>query len=243
MSDFAESELYAEDSQPGTGEPEGTPEPAPKFYDPNQVPEELQPTFKEMQAAFTRKTQALAAQRAEVAQSSTKAELLDQLLANDRVREFLTQLDTEMRGGPVVGGSKSPAPPSEVEALIQREIAKRLGPVADQNRIIAARLEKQEFERQYPEYPQYRDFMSEGFQGQLSNDAFKMEDAYFWARGKEAVQRERAARQQAAKSTQSVERGGVQRPTSAAPGQVNSFQDAISAALDELKMDRGPRRP
>lgn len=57
-----------------------TPEPASdstqeeSFFDPNQVPEELKPAYKQMQADYTRKTQDLAKQRKEIEAIRAKAE-------------------------------------------------------------------------------------------------------------------------------------------------------------------------
>lgn len=48
------------------GQALSTQEPEPSFFDPTKVPEELQPAYKLMQAAFTRKTQALRQDRQKI---------------------------------------------------------------------------------------------------------------------------------------------------------------------------------
>ncbi|MHA2064360.1 MAG: hypothetical protein ACXABY_08265 [Candidatus Thorarchaeota archaeon] len=59
------------EGQPAEGQPEGTTQAAPEgteqtFFDPNQVPDELQPAYKSMQGAFSKKMEALSANRQKV---------------------------------------------------------------------------------------------------------------------------------------------------------------------------------
>lgn len=59
------------------GKPEDLGKSEDTFFDPNQVPEELKPAYKQMQAAFTRKTQEIAEARKAVESLKTKAEAYD----------------------------------------------------------------------------------------------------------------------------------------------------------------------
>lgn len=60
------------------------------FFDPNQVPEELKPAYKQMQAAWTKKTQELATQRKEFESANQKAQ------AYDKYAQYLPVLDEMM---------------------------------------------------------------------------------------------------------------------------------------------------
>ena len=53
------------------------------FFDPKELPEELQPEYKRMQAAFTKKTQAVADVR-------KKAEAFDNLIKDEKFRKWAT---------------------------------------------------------------------------------------------------------------------------------------------------------
>jgi hypothetical protein len=59
-----------------TSTEESTDDGSESFFDPNQVPEELKPAYKQMQAAFTKKTQEIANQRREAEEYRQKAESL-----------------------------------------------------------------------------------------------------------------------------------------------------------------------
>lgn len=233
--DFGDPNLEADPTSIPEGEPNsGTGEPS-AFYDASQVPEELQPTFREMQKAFTQKTQQVAEDRKALGEAGYKAQLLDQLLANDQVTEFLRSLRS---GSPPSGGSKGALPAgSDVASIVRAELARHLGPIDEQNRHLAVRLEKQEFEARYPEYTKVRDIMSEGFKRQQHNGNFTMEDAYFWARGKAAIEADRRGSVQASRASRAVEQNGTSRPAS--QGQkINGFWDAVNAALEEGGLDR-----
>ncbi len=78
-------------AQPSTGKEEQAEE---SFFDPNQVPEELKPAYKQMQAAFTKKTQ-------EIANTKKEAEALRQKAdAYGRYEQYVPILE-EMLKTPV----------------------------------------------------------------------------------------------------------------------------------------------
>lgn len=67
----------AEQPQPETQQPEQTQGGEEAFFDPNAIPEELKPAYKQMQAAFTKKTQEIAEQRKQAEALRQKAEAYD----------------------------------------------------------------------------------------------------------------------------------------------------------------------
>jgi len=88
----------AEGSQPATGEQEEE-----TFFDPNQVPEALKPAYKQMQAAFTKKTQGIAQVKADAeayAKYKQYAPILEEMLkgpTNQPATPELKALEDRMR--------------------------------------------------------------------------------------------------------------------------------------------------
>jgi hypothetical protein len=72
----AETEQVVEQTPSETQQPE-TQQVEDNFFDPNSVPEELKPAYKQMQAAFTKKTQEIAEARKEAEAIRQKAEQYD----------------------------------------------------------------------------------------------------------------------------------------------------------------------
>lgn len=75
------------------------------FFDPNQVPEELKPAYKQMQAAFTKKTQEIANARKEAEALKERAEAYDKYqqyipiveeMLSGQSKESATQVTPEM---------------------------------------------------------------------------------------------------------------------------------------------------
>lgn len=78
------------------------------FFDPNQVPEELKPAYKQMQAAWTKKTQEIAQQRKEFQAAQVKAQ------AFEKYAQYVPVLEEMMAKRQ--GTQESP----EMQALTQR---------------------------------------------------------------------------------------------------------------------------
>ncbi len=84
-----QSEVQAEGSQPAEGKQgEET------FYDPSQLPEELKPAYKQMQAAFTKKTQSIAEERKNAEINKAKAE------AYAKYEQYVPVLEEMLKGQP-----------------------------------------------------------------------------------------------------------------------------------------------
>jgi len=99
-----ESEVQTEGNQPAEGQQgEET------FYDPSQLPEELKPAYKSMQAAFTKKTQSLAEERKLAADYKAKAE------AYAKYEPYAPILEEMLKGQP-----NKPTDTPELKALTEK---------------------------------------------------------------------------------------------------------------------------
>lgn len=207
------------------------------FYDPNVVPIELRPTFREMQKANTQKNQAMAAKVKEAEEHVHRAGLFDNLVADERVVGFLKQLDAADRGeGPTPGGVDSEDP--DLDPAVQAAIAKAIKPVQEQLLQTRQKLqvsdEKTTFIAAHPDYETYMDGMQEAWK---QNPARSMEDAYNWAFRQSYLGKVESLEKKRAASKASVETGGSSVPT-VRTAKINNFKDAVRAALEEHGMRR-----
>lgn len=88
-----DTQAEVEDSQEQpTTEATNTVQEDESFFDPNQVPEELKPAYKQMQAAFTTKTQEIANARKEAESLKQKAE------AYDKYQQYIPVIEEMLQG-------------------------------------------------------------------------------------------------------------------------------------------------
>lgn len=222
---------------PGT---EGESQQEQAFYAASDVPEALRPTFREMQAALTRKTQevseqkkVLARDREQLQATAHRAQLFDTVMADPRVRTFLQSLqDSETEGDPETSMDGVSSEP-DVQRFVKQAISPLQQKLTQLERQAALTAEREAFLRNHP------DFDQEGYRDELEriwtrNPSISMEDAYAIASHSKA-QRARAVdvkKTQAAKAT--VEKPGTSLPASSAEGPVKSFSDAVNKSLREL---------
>lgn len=99
--------VQPDNSETSTGSEE---QDAESFFDPNTVPDELKPAYKQMQAAFTKKTQEIASARKETETLKEKAERFD------RYAQYIPVLDEMMAGKDRAQQQESP----EMTALAEK---------------------------------------------------------------------------------------------------------------------------
>ena len=136
------------------------------FFDPAQLPPELEATYKKMQAAFTQKTQGLA-------ESKKKVEAYDQLLAAPEFRRWFYEQTNPAPEKPEVQKEKEQPPALSdeqlaeiatdprklvafVEAVVQDRLTRTVMPVAEGARLKAEELSLQRdiesFGNQVPDF-------------------------------------------------------------------------------------------
>lgn len=150
-----ESTEESEDStEESTDESSDSEEKAPKaelFFDPKKLPEELKPTFKKMQASFTKRMQIASL-------SVKKAEAFDNLT---KMPEFQTWLEQQQTGTTTTSRKDSKGEEAEgeksdsVRAIIREELTKIVGPVKAK---VEDREVREEFEQFQQDYPFYLNF-------------------------------------------------------------------------------------
>lgn len=211
------------------------------FYNASDVPEELRPTFQEMKKAYTQKTQALAAKVKEAESAQHHANLFRRLMSDDRVVQFLSQIDQNGTGiGPQGGAQPSGGYSSEdadmdpAVAALQQQVQKLQGELTRTRQRQDLDAEKQAFIAAHPDWQNYQDGMEEAWK-RVPHRSY--EDAYNWAFRQSYLTRKANLERKRTRSQASVERPGPSADTTRAV-KVDSFGDAVRAALDELGMSR-----
>lgn len=201
------------------------------FYDATKVPEGLRATFKEMQAAFTQKTQTAADLRKQAEQVTYKAQILDQLLQNQQVVSFLQDLQE----------GKVDETGEEVDPNVASIVDRRMAPVQAQLQAMQVRLqieqERIDFIGKHPDWEQYKDGMKQVWAENPASN-LTMEQAYKIAKA-DVLERQQADRQK----RQTVVRSGVetpatQRKTTGAGTVPKTVEEAAEMALKELGISR-----
>jgi len=232
-------------SQEDPGQAGDQPEGGESFYDPSKVPEELQPTFRDMKKAFTQKTQALAEVRRKAEEAlrtsslhQQKAVAFDQLLQDTRVRDFLQRLDNPDSGS---------EDPTESDPVMMQAIERATAPLRQRLEQMQGQLGQRdafaEFQQSHPDWNKYKGDMQKAWeQDRLAGRGFRSyEDAYNWA----VVQKVKAVRAQ--RQTQQpqagVESRGVGRPVIPAGPDLKgssseAFKSSLAWALDQLGIDK-----
>jgi len=227
----SEEDEGTEESEDAEGGPEEE-----TFYDATKVPAELRPTFREMQGALTRKTQALAEKERKLEQllgnagnieeAGYKARILDGLLENPRVVRYLERLND----GEIPDDLDGEEAESE---LLDRKVKKAVEPIQRElsEHRMRAQAEKalEEFKRKHPDWEKYRSGMEKAWS---TNKLLDLEGAYRWAVYDVAETKKRTA----AKSSRSVERGaGKFLPANSknSSTKVSNIDDALRLAFRE----------
>lgn len=232
-------------------------EPEESFFDPNQVPPELQAAYKSMQAAFTKKTQGLA-------EYKKKAESLDQLVGYDPFVQWynkhLTGADKEKVEQPKAKPAESTAPknPGLFEDLSDEEYQLLMTDKGKMGKYLQAKIQEQamnvampgiqqaqqkvqymenlsKIERFAQEHPDFWELDKKGLIEPLIDryPGLELDDIYKLAKfpfvQQEAVQKAHQMVQM--KQSATVEKPGLGLP-SVSKAKVKSREEAMSLAWD-----------
>jgi hypothetical protein len=211
------------------------------FYDASKVPSELQPTFREMQKAFTQKTQGVADLRRQAALHTQKSVVFDQIMADPRVRSFLTQLDQASDTGS--------EDLSDVDPVMSQAIERATAPLTQRLSQLQGQLNQQTafagFQRSHPDWEQHAGAMQEAWeQDRLAGRPQRsFEDAYNWAYVNQARVGQAAPTSRKAQPRKAVESGGIAKAaTPSAPDlkgdRRTAYRNAVDWALAQHGIDR-----
>jgi len=211
------------------------------FYNVDDVPEELRPTFKEMKKAFTQKTQKLAADVKQAESSQYHAKLFRELMSDQRVITFLEGLETTgggvgpQREGQASGGYSSED--SEVDpqvAELGRQVQQLQASMNQTRQRMQLSDDTSAFVASHPDWKKYQDGMEKAWDEDKSRSHT---DAYNWAFRQSYLTRKAALERQRSRAQAGVEKPGSAVETTKTH-RIGSFHDAARAALDELGMNR-----
>lgn len=220
----------------------------PTFFDPRMIKgkPELEAAYKQMQKAYTQKTQRLAKER-------EKIEAYDGFVNNpDAVAQYLQQMGYQVaRPGQAAAQPQAAGTPetrpfepqtwddvfSEVERRMIGRVQEQMAPVVQNIRETTAKNIESQLESIDPNWRLYEDDMKETLRQHPT--LVKNVSALYRMSVPEEVQRERAVKEALAKhgqKTQSARVHGAGTPmkTAPAPRKVNSFQDAVEVAKEML---------
>lgn len=208
------------------------------FYDASQVPPELQGSFKEMQGAFTKKTQQLAELRKQyegelqgLGSVRQKAQVMDQLLRDQRFVDFLNTVDQQ--GGDEYQGDTSEDP--SVRMYLEQALTPYQRRVESLERRIAAGQELAQLAAKRPDYRRYQNEIAEALQ---ENPNRTLEDAYNAAVIRQLDSRRESLSRKKAAQKASVEGAAPSRST-APVTEINSISDAFKLARQMHKVSDG----
>lgn len=207
------------------------------FYDAKKVPPELQPTFKEMQAALTRKTQDLATQRKGLVEAEYKANLFDQLIGHPEIVQTLERIRDGQGSGTPQAEAEAEGP-EDLDPAVSRVLSRALQPLQaqiEQLKVqLAAEKEAAAFKQAHPDYESVKDKMLEAWR---ANPAFTMEEAYRWARYEELTNQQQTTARRTRTAKAAVETPGV--PAAAKKFKsAQSVTEAAEQALEQLGLRR-----
>lgn len=221
---------------PATGEGESSE--GPSFFD-GDVSPELEPERKRMQAAFTKKTQALAQEKREFAGEVHKASLFDQLMANPAVVDFLNQLQSGQPSSQRSGRQQQEANFFDEESTgtaIPEVISQEISSLRDEVKGLKMQEELRKFGQAYPNWEQEKEGMLESWK---ANPYLSIEDAYLRSVGRKALaaQQNRARQQQEQSRRESLSTEQPTAPRSQKAIQpATTWDEAVKQALDMHKM-------
>jgi hypothetical protein len=189
---------------------------------------------KQFKSAFTKKTQVLSEERKGMAEYVQKAMVLDKLLADPRIQNFLTGL--EGNGNSDDLGDDDSEPTLQGVRKVVRPLQEKIQNLEEQSVNFRIMQEREAFVRSNPDWERIvgKDGLAESWR---RNQHATIEEAYLAAVGRKVIARRNA---KAKESPPEVERPGIPRKGATAPKKVESFDDALKQALDELGMKRIP---
>lgn len=248
------AEGTAGDVTPGTGVPdvsskdEGAPTGEEHFYDASKVPKEHRADWVEMQGAFTKKNQAVAAVKREVDQQlqmlraqGNKARVLDDIMKDPDV---FALIQSKARGENPVTGSDD----ADVDPNIRAELDRAIGPLRQELQQTQAQLADQqaqaEFVRTHSDWEKYGESMQEVWrEDQLAGRPLRNRDAAYDAAFRKVVlAQEKSATRQQARQAAAVQGPGTQRQTPTVAPEVKTWEDAtvLGTKLAGVDLDKLP---
>ena len=243
-----------------TGQAEASPQAAAPqedaFFDPKSIQDkpELMAAYRQMQKAYTQKTQALA-------QNRRKVEAYDQFTSSpEAVAQYLSSLGYQVnRAGQVVASQAAPAAGgnpdlrpfepqtwddvfTEAERRLISRVQQQMEPVMTNIRETTAKNVERELAEIDPNWRLYEDEMKETLRTHPT--LVKNVGQLYRLSVPEDVLRDRAVKEALTKHTQrtqaaSVHGAGTTTRTAPAPRKVNSFQDAVEVAKEALRQQGG----
>lgn len=220
----------------GTGQ-EATPSPADgasggesaapgAFYDASKVPPELQPTFREMQGAMTKKAQQLAEIKkqaeATVRGRSDKEAMLDQIMAEPRFVAYLRSL-AEGRDplADTAGGVEGTSP--DLEDAVARAVEPHKAEIQRMQVRMALERERDSFVQAYPDWSEWKGAMDAEWN---RNRNLTFEEAYGISRFRAALGKAKAVEMRA------------NAPRASANQDAKDWDDAVRIAQESVRFDQ-----
>ncbi len=209
----------------------------PTFFDPTNLAPELQGRYQEMQTAFTQKTQALAEERRQIAETQARAAKWDALSQDQSFQGWLQTRYAPKPETPVAALTPEQmasllTDPAQFDRYITQKaesIARAaMTPVRQQTEQFLASQELKNFATRHPDYAIYRDAMIP-----MVEQGYKLDDAYKLAKHDVLI---RDAVDKALKESRAKAAGGSpeiksQSPTRLAKhGKKMSWDEAVATA-------------
>lgn len=247
------SEESAAESQPGTSGQEIAPEQTSTagagadelFYDPSMIQgkPELEALAKELQGAFTRKTQALAKERSKYSQYEQDLALVEQFRQNPKaiIQQMAQQYGVQL-GGESQQGQFEPKSWDDVIGAARQQavdqVLEQLQPYLKDVQNVKKQSIEAQLDSKYPDWRNYEDEMTSLIKSHptLIQDVDKL---YNWAIPHDVLERRayQAALKKIQGQTESATMTGQTTTArkSAAPTKATSFDDAVNKAREELR--------
>lgn len=240
----------APEPAPGQVEPQQSPDagqvqtPAdPTFFDPNSLTPELMPAYKQMQAAFTKKMQAISADR-------QKIEAYDAFARDPigQMQNLASQYGYSLTRGQAQQMIQQQQPPQDwqpqtwdevldrAKTMAREEIMKELGPVFQNVQQMRAASIENQLTQIDPQWRVYEDEMRANLQTHptLVNDVSKLYELSVPREILTSRAVQEALKKFEGKAQQSLVQGSSKTSRSEpAPPKVESFQDAVAAAREQ----------
>ena len=214
------------------------------FTDPNEIPESLQPIYKQMQGDYTRKTQELAAQR-------KKVEAYDAFMQNPQasIQQMAQQYGITLQQAAEAKAEAQEFNPQswddvvghvrkQVEQDLMSQIQKQYEPVVNEVRNWKKNQIEQKLDAEFPQWREYEDQMSQVLQQHpsLVGDPSMLLRAVVPREVVESQATKRALEKLKAKAEGAKVSSGSQtnRQKSNMPSGPVSFQDAVEFAKRQL---------
>lgn len=212
---------------------EGVVEPAKKeeerFLDPDEIPKELLPHFKRMQASFTRRMQGLA-------QDREKVELYNKLMSNPEttIQTLASKMGlTLTRPGHQKEGVTEESVDGDsdtvkwIRTLIQKELGKATQPLKAEQATMKAQQTINYLDKNYPDWYLYEDIMSELVK---KHPSLKDDADNLYELSKSAASRVGQIKKEALKKTQVITKPSTGGRSVTAPKKAVTIDEAFEIA-------------